>query len=185
MPKETMKVAYTGHRPQKLGGFALNNEIWYGVADFIDRINTRMMDKYEIIGNTGGALGVDQQAARDLYMKGMKFNIFAPCHNQEGIWPAATRKTYSIMVGLAEEMHYTYKGDYPGAWCMQKRNEQMVDASDVLVAVWDGTRGGTHNCVKYAMEKGVHVYCYNPKTHEEGWKLAYEQMDALHNGSNN
>ncbi len=33
---------------------------------------------------------------------------------------------------------------------MQKRNEWMVDNCDMLVAVWDGTDGGTYNCIDYA-----------------------------------
>jgi uncharacterized phage-like protein YoqJ len=33
---------------------------------------------------------------------------------------------------------------------MQERNKWMVDQCDVLIAVWDGTAGGTGNCVNYA-----------------------------------
>lgn len=31
---------------------------------------------------------------------------------------------------------------------MQKRNEYMVDLADKVVAVWDGSKGGTDNCEK-------------------------------------
>jgi uncharacterized phage-like protein YoqJ len=37
--------------------------------------------------------------------------------------------------------------------CMNKRNEWMVDNCDLLIAVWDGTSGGTANCIKYAVKK--------------------------------
>jgi uncharacterized phage-like protein YoqJ len=33
---------------------------------------------------------------------------------------------------------------------LQKRNEWMVDHCDLLIAVWDGSEGGTANCVRYA-----------------------------------
>jgi uncharacterized phage-like protein YoqJ len=31
-------------------------------------------------------------------------------------------------------------------WKMQVRNEWMIDRCDVLLALWDGSRGGTANC---------------------------------------
>lgn len=36
----------------------------------------------------------------------------------------------------------------------QRRNEFMVDAADVLAAFWDGSKGGTANCVGYARSIG-------------------------------
>jgi uncharacterized phage-like protein YoqJ len=38
---------------------------------------------------------------------------------------------------------------------MQRRNEWMVDRADKLVALWDGSWGGTFNCIEYARKKGV------------------------------
>lgn len=42
-------------------------------------------------------------------------------------------------------------------WLMQKRNEFMVDRVDTVLAVWDGSDGGTGNCVKYAKKIGKHM----------------------------
>ncbi|MFZ2410072.1 MAG: hypothetical protein WAW23_00725, partial [Candidatus Methanoperedens sp.] len=36
----------------------------------------------------------------------------------------------------------------------QRRNEFMVDAADVLAAFFDGSPGGTANCVRYARSVG-------------------------------
>jgi uncharacterized phage-like protein YoqJ len=46
---------------------------------------------------------------------------------------------------------------------MQKRNEYMVDNSDIVIAVWDGSKGGTYNCVKYAEKLGKKIIVINPK----------------------
>lgn len=46
---------------------------------------------------------------------------------------------------------------------MQKRNEYMVDNSDIVIAVWDGTKGGTYNCVKYAQKLEKKIIQINPK----------------------
>jgi uncharacterized phage-like protein YoqJ len=36
------------------------------------------------------------------------------------------------------------------SYAMQIRNEWMVDHCDLLVALWDGSPGGTGNCIRYA-----------------------------------
>ncbi len=44
---------------------------------------------------------------------------------------------------------YYHKG------CMQKRNQYMVDKSDIVLAIWNGVEsGGTWNTIKYARSKG-------------------------------
>jgi len=50
---------------------------------------------------------------------------------------------------------------------MQKRNEWMVDHSDYVIAVWDGSKGGTGNCVKYAIKQEKEILQLNPKTLEK------------------
>lgn len=40
--------------------------------------------------------------------------------------------------------------DHYEADVMQKRNEYMVDHSDIVLAVWNGKKSGTENCIKYA-----------------------------------
>ena len=39
----------------------------------------------------------------------------------------------------------------------------MVDNSDIIIAVWDGTKGGTYNCVQYAKKKNKEIIQINPK----------------------
>lgn len=39
---------------------------------------------------------------------------------------------------------------------MQSRNEWMVNRSNIVIALWDGSeKGGTYNCLKYAKSKIV------------------------------
>ena len=44
-------------------------------------------------------------------------------------------------------------------WLMQTRNQYIVNISDQMLAIWDGSRGGTANCVDYAqkMQKPITV----------------------------
>lgn len=47
-------------------------------------------------------------------------------------------------------------------WLMQKRNEYMVDLADRVIAVWDGSKGGTANCIKYAEKVGKEIIKIKP-----------------------
>ena len=47
--------------------------------------------------------------------------------------------------GLEQDIYHPAK--------MQKRNEFMVDNCDILIALWNGTSGGTKNCINYAKKK--------------------------------
>jgi O-acetyl-ADP-ribose deacetylase (regulator of RNase III) len=54
----------------------------------------------------------------------------------------------------------------------QRRNERMVDLSDMVVAFWDGSSGGTGNCVRYAQKVGKKMVRFSNfsgvKPQEEG-----------------
>ena len=41
--------------------------------------------------------------------------------------------------------------------CMLRRNRYMVDRSSLLIAAFDGSRGGTLYTATYAMKQGVEV----------------------------
>jgi O-acetyl-ADP-ribose deacetylase (regulator of RNase III) len=54
----------------------------------------------------------------------------------------------------------------------QRRNERMVDLSDMVAAFWDGSSGGTGNCVRYAQKVGKKMVRFSDfsgvKPQEEG-----------------
>ena len=41
--------------------------------------------------------------------------------------------------------------------CYQKRNEFMVDHSNLVIAVWNGKKSGTKNTIDYANRHGIKV----------------------------
>lgn len=47
--------------------------------------------------------------------------------------------------------------------CMHKRNEYMVEKSEIVIAVWDGSNSGTGYTVNVAKEKGKKIYVLNPE----------------------
>ena len=53
----------------------------------------------------------------------------------------------------ADEHYFVREAGYAG-WKMQERNKWMVDHCDEVLALWNGTSGGTSNCVAYANKIG-------------------------------
>jgi uncharacterized phage-like protein YoqJ len=101
------------------------------------------------------AQGADQMAAQICIDHNIPFDAYIPCEGQEKPWPKAAQEKYHELLGHARHEILTYAGPYPGPWCLQTRNEAMVDNADYILSVYDGTAGGTANCIKYAKEKGV------------------------------
>lgn len=137
--------AGTGHRPNKLGGYA--DPLPRGLArQFLEECRPD-----EVI--SGMALGWDTciaLAARDL---GIPYVAAIPFEGQEHKWPEQSRRVYgAIRKGAAREIVISSAGY--SAEAMQKRNEWMVDNCTLLIALWDGSDGGTANCVRYAERAG-------------------------------
>lgn len=42
-----------------------------------------------------------------------------------------------------------------------KRNVQMIDTVDGLVAFWDGSSNGTRHAIDYATQRGIPVYVFD------------------------
>lgn len=154
-------IAFTGHRPNKLEGYyrsaniRLIRVIRYKIEEFYDKGYTNFI--------SGMALGVDQWAAEEVIdfrdtHPDVKLILAIPCINQESMWRASSQRDYRSIVERADEVVFVSNRPYEPK-CMQVRNEYMVDRADLIVAVWDGTFGGTGNCVRYAKSKNKEI-CY-------------------------
>lgn len=153
-----MIVAFTGHRPQKLGGFKLPNPIYINVCQQIDKVLKELKPEKVI---SGMALGVDQWAASISYRLGIPFIAAVPFIGQESVWATESKKIYNKLLAKAVEKVIVSDGEY-SAQKLQIRNEWMVDHCDKLIGIWDGTPGGTGNCIKYAKLKNKEIIFINP-----------------------
>lgn len=154
-----MKIAITGHRPNKLGNdydltSDLVKEIKFEIQHIITQYNDIARDNWTPLTLiTGMALGIDTLFAQIAIENKIPFIAAIPCYKQECKWVFKSQQTYQYLVEhklctqhIVTETGYTLE-------CMNKRNEWMVNNCDLLIAVWDGTSGGTANCVKYAVKK--------------------------------
>lgn len=160
-------VCFTGHRPNKLYGYDLTDERYIKLYNVIKDYCKEMIEGhgYDTF-YSGGALGLDTVAFIAINSLKKEYpnikNILAiPFENQYIKWNNKDKERYEKMKALADKIIYVdkldkykikdYKEDiyYPAK--MQKRNEYIVDNSDVVISVWDRKRkGGTYNCIKYA-----------------------------------
>lgn len=145
-------VAFTGHRPNKLSKRGYGDTV---VEDFIQEALEDLLGWVKPNGAiTGMAQGVDQIAARACIKLRIPFTAAVPFRGQESIWPPAAQAKYHQLLKQAEKVIYTdetYKGvDRSISNLMQHRNEYLVDQSSLLIGVWDGSSGGTANCIRYA-----------------------------------
>lgn len=149
-----MIVAFSGHRPDKLGGYNLPNPTYVSVCQKLEAILKELKPDKAI---SGMALGIDQWAANICIKLGIPFIAAIPFIGQERVWPAESQRIYKILLVRAAEQHIVCEGGY-AAQKLQIRNEYMVDNADLVVTVWDGSPGGTGNCVAYAekVKKPIH-----------------------------
>lgn len=164
------RITFTGHRPEKIGGYDENHPLRVAVKKAIADALKRAIAKYsatrEIIVVTGGALGVDTDAAREAHKLGLKFIVARPCSDHGDYFKGDEAKMrYKKMLALAHQVVLVNKKGYDLAGkekCLHARNYWMVDNCEAVVAIWDGSPSGTSNCVNYAKKVNRPMIIINP-----------------------
>lgn len=176
-----LRISFTGHRPNKLGGYQWGNKIQKEVSKEIEKNILDIIEKTkekEIVFYSGGAIGVDQIAFEVVdklkeviwFMDKnvtIKNNMAIPFNDQDRLWRINDKERYRSQKKRADSVIYVdieerYKvyGTKEGKYDvrkMQKRNEYMIDNSDILIAVFDGSKSGTKNCIDYAKRKNKEI----------------------------
>lgn len=169
-----MKICVTGHRPNKMYGYDLSDNRWLGLKEkFKELLTDNKCDE----AITGMALGVDTVfalAILELKNEGcdIKLHCAIPCKNYSGRWIKKSVDLYNDILSKADIVRVVSDEEYK-PWLMQKRNEYMVNLANKVIAVWDGSKSGTENCVKYARKHGKEIIRISPKTGD----ITYEKND--------
>lgn len=156
-----MLIAFTGHRPQKLGGFNDATNMRSVIRTEIMKVVDTVCPRTDMAFISGMALGVDTWAAELAIQNNILFYAYVPFIGQEKAWPTASQTYYHCLLSKAHKTIIVTDGTY-AAWKMQRRNEAMVNDCNVLIAVWDGSFGGTYNCIKYAQMVHKRIIIINP-----------------------
>jgi uncharacterized phage-like protein YoqJ len=152
-------LAVTGHRPDKIGGYNPQSPLRVWVKE---QLRVKLLELQPTNAISGMALGVDQDFAELCAELNIPFIAAIPFVGQDRVWPADSRIAYARLLTQATSQVVVSPGAY-APWKMQRRNEWMVDQCDCLLAVWDGSNGGTANCVRYAEEIGRQLVRINPR----------------------
>lgn len=161
-----MIVAITGHRPDKLGGYDIPNPTYNHVMRCLDDVLLELRPSRVL---TGMALGVDQWMAELCLFNQVPITAAVPFEGFESVWPPASQeKVRNLLTQAAKPPNNVRIICDPGyqAWKLQRRNEWMVEHSDLLVAIFDGTSGGTDNCIRYARTRNKQVRIISPRREE-------------------
>lgn len=157
-----MIICVTGHRPDKLYGYDLTDPRWQDLKNIFKEKLIEMKCTNAI---SGMALGVDTifaLAVLELKKEGhpLQLHCALPCPEQCKKWNHVDIVRYREI--LMEAKTVKVVADHYEADVMQKRNEYMVDHSDIVLAVWNGKKSGTENCIKYAEKMGKKVEYIEP-----------------------
>lgn len=177
-----MNIGFTGHRPNKLGGYNWNTEKNIKLMNVLKStigsiLKNKLKSNFHFI--TGGALGLDQMAFSIVYELSVLTNhsisieVAIPFKDQPNKWINSIDKArYTMQLDKADKVTYVDTIKYYqrtntpiGKYTPQKlqiRNEYIVDNSDILIAVWDGSNSGTGNCVRYAKKLNKDIIIINP-----------------------
>lgn len=106
------------------------------------------------------AQGTDIWAAEILlskkkYNKNLHLICALPHPEFESKRSTAEKERFNRIIAYADLVKMLNDHYFTG--CYQVRNEWMVDRSNLVIAVFNGSKSGTKNTVEYAKRKGVEV----------------------------
>ena len=161
MRSRQISCCFTGHRPGKLP--------WR--YDEADRrclsLKRRIADAAEAAYEEGYrhflcgmALGCDLYFCEAVLALRERFpdvtvEAAIPCPTQADAWSPEQRERYRRLVEACDFETLVSAGYTP--YCMQRRDRYMVDHASLLIAVFDGTPGGTQYTIQYAMSRGLAI----------------------------
>lgn len=167
----SLTVCFTGHRPKKLGGYVEPNPIMAWVCEQLYNAIVKAEGNGTRTFISGGALGVDQWAAKIIIDRRMahrldtRLIIARPFPSQASKWPKQSVRYYEYLCSHADEVVDVSPDPYSPAK-MMLRNKWMVDHSNGVIGVWTGAGGGTKDCVDYTLKQGKPFYHINPDSRQ-------------------
>lgn len=159
-----MYCCFTGHRPYSIGIKKEDTERLKEVLSEV--IDTAIFDGYTDF-YCGMAQGIDTYAAEILISKmkenpALRLHAALPCPEQDLKWTEAEKGHYEEILSCASSK--TIISPFYTKTCMLTRNRFMVDNSQRVIAVWNGSyRGGTAYTVSYAKKENKEIYLIRPK----------------------
>ena len=187
-----MKVGFTGHRPDKLWGYDYEHPYYQSLKRKIIKFLIDEKVKEVYCGMALGFDIITALATLECKEQGYDIKLIAciPCDRQESKWNWKDQKLYWDVLRKCDKIYgvtesgaevelvtmFIDEGVYElwtieprdylveyKPWLMQARNKIIVNHCDTLIALWDGSSGGTYNCIDYAKRQGrVNIIVWDP-----------------------
>lgn len=145
--KKANRCCFTGHRPEKL-----KRSVSEILRDLAEAIDAAISDGYtEFV--TGMSRGVDMWAAEIVLERKqknpeIKLLCIIPFMDFEKRWSKDWQREYLKIRDNADAVQYLYNSYAHKAY--EARNQMMIDMSSRVIAVFNGTSGGTKSTLEYA-----------------------------------
>ena len=142
---------FTGHRPDKCIGTEETIR-----SRLLKTIKESIAEGYDTFV-TGMALGVDTWAAEEVIKlkaehKELKLVCAVPFKGMEKKRTTEQQAIFNGILNMADEVVYITPRYQ--RWSFHARDEWMVDNASKVIAVFNGTHGGTEYTINYAKRKG-------------------------------
>ncbi len=156
-----MIVSFTGHRPDKIAGYhssprEVEVALRRALAEEIVRLSAEGADTFV----SGMAPGFDLWAADEvLRLRGegrigsdVRLVLAVPYPKFERSFAKEWHPLYHFVEESADEIVYLSQGYHHG--CYHRRNDYLAEQADVVVAYYEGSKGGTHYTLRKAAQWG-------------------------------
>ena len=152
--KRKKRCCFTGHRPEKLG--VPSQVVKAGLERAIDEA---IRDGYRTF-ISGMCRGTDIWAAQSVLdrkktLSDLRLILAIPYPHCESEWGAEWQYQYRQVLSQADLVRYIQP--LFSRSCFQQRNMWMVLHSARVIAVYNGSAGGTRNTIEFALRKNVDV----------------------------
>ena len=150
-----LSCCFTGHRANKLPwGFEDNNPACVELKQKIEQAVSQLYSRgvrHFICGMANGCDLYCAEAVLKLKKEHPELTLEAavPHPHQASQYPPAQKQQYKRVLSLCDRITMIHK--IYSRTCMMDRNRYMVDHSDIVLAIYNGSPGGTRNTILYAL----------------------------------
>lgn len=159
MLRREQTCCFTGHRPEKLPWG--KDEADPRCLALKERLREAVVSAYEdgmrhfICGMARGCDLYFAEIVLELRRDRPDVTLEAavPWPGQSDGWDQVSRERWQRLLAACDRRTVVQQGYDPG--CLLRRNRYMVDHSSLVIAVYDGTPGGTCRTLEYAVRQKV------------------------------
>lgn len=193
-------ICFTGHRPKKLCGY--NKSAYINSVKELENIVTYYYNNGCNKFISGGAQGFDQLAfwavnnAKKHNCNNIENVVYIPFKGYGENWVEKGlfgKNEFNMMTQIADNtvtLKDAITSKYDIIKALTNRNHAMVDNSDMVIALyennnWDTDKGGTAECIRYALSHGKNVFILYYTTENNELKITKTDLWGRASISNN